>query len=208
MKWMTEMDDVLLNGFRVLTVPGLHGSGPDHWQSRWERLYPHFERVEQARWNEPVLDVWSARLGRVLRRSSRPTLLVAHSFGCLASVHRLSAGAANVVGALLVAPAHPGKFGVADVLADARLACPSIVVGSMNDPWMEGQCAAEWAQRWGSDFINLGCLGHINAESRLGNWPAGFSLLKQLADTASSFISVSQRAPAGSQEPVIAGRDS
>jgi len=37
-----------LNQFRVLVAPGLHNSGPDHWQSRWQRLYPRFERVEQA----------------------------------------------------------------------------------------------------------------------------------------------------------------
>lgn len=182
------MDVGPLAAFRVLIVPGLHGSGPDHWQTRWQRLHPEFERVEQVRWDVPDLEVWSAQLGRVLRQSCRPTLLVAHSFGCLTSVHRICAGAENVVGALLVAPADPYKFGVTGALEDATVTCPSIVVGSMNDPWMTGQSAAEWAQRWGSDFINLGPFGHINAESDLQDWPVGFLLLQRLAILAASFI--------------------
>ncbi|MEB0164938.1 alpha/beta hydrolase, partial [Glaciimonas sp. CA11.2] len=36
-----------LSDFWVLIVPGLNNSGPQHWQSRWERLYPAFERIEQ-----------------------------------------------------------------------------------------------------------------------------------------------------------------
>jgi hypothetical protein len=36
--------------FRVLIAPGLHNSGPDHWQSRWQRLFPAFERVQQDDW--------------------------------------------------------------------------------------------------------------------------------------------------------------
>ena len=49
--------------YRVLIVPGLHNSGPEHWQSRWQRLYPQFERVEQDDWNLPDLAAWSARTG-------------------------------------------------------------------------------------------------------------------------------------------------
>ena len=29
----------------ILTVPGLYGSGPDHWQSRWERTLRQCLRV-------------------------------------------------------------------------------------------------------------------------------------------------------------------
>ena len=48
--------------FRVLIAPGLHNSGPDHWQSRWQRLFPAFERVQQDDWDVPDLARWSARL--------------------------------------------------------------------------------------------------------------------------------------------------
>lgn len=79
-----------LNQFRVLVAPGLHNSGPDHWQSRWQRLYPRFERVEQKRWSDPVLLRWADRLDEVLDQDRRPTLIVAHSFGCLTTALSLS----------------------------------------------------------------------------------------------------------------------
>lgn len=171
-------------GPRVLIVPGLNNSGPGHWQTRWQSLYPAFERVEQARWDAPELDGWSQRLGQVLRGDDRPTLIVAHSFGCLATVHRASSGAANLIGALLVAPADPDKFGASDLLRGASLPCPSIVIGSADDPWMTMPRAAYWAKTWGSEFVNAGAAGHINAESDLGYWKFGLSQLQRLASAA------------------------
>jgi hypothetical protein len=38
-----------------------------------------------------------------------------------------------------------------------------------------------WAGRWGSEFVNVGALGHINADSGLGDWRLGLSLLRRLA---------------------------
>lgn len=167
---------------RVLVVPGLHGSGEGHWQTRWESLQPHFERVEQHAWDVPDLDTWADNLDHALRRSMRPTLIVAHSFGCLTTVARSGHGAHPIVGALLVAPADPDKFGVAQRLAGIRLEYPSLFVGSENDPWMHSERGTLWAQRWGSRFINAGPLGHINADSRLGNWEQGWRWLQSLAD--------------------------
>jgi hypothetical protein len=45
-----------LSDFRILVAPGLHGSGEGHWQTRWETLYPWFERIEQWHWDQPDLD--------------------------------------------------------------------------------------------------------------------------------------------------------
>lgn len=171
-----------LSDFRVLIVPGLNDSGPDHWQTRWQRLHPSFERVEQARWDRPDLSAWSERLVHVLRRSSRPTLIVAHSFGCLATMHAAGVGDCRIAGALLAAPADPDKFGVAHLLQHATLSCPAIVVGSANDPWMASDRTAYWAGRWNCAFVNAGALGHINAESELGGWPFGLSRLQHLID--------------------------
>jgi predicted alpha/beta hydrolase family esterase len=165
---------------RTLIVPGLNNSDPDHWQSRWQSLYPHFERVEQAHWDDPDLAVWSEQLHRVLRSDDRPTVIVAHSFGCLTTVHRAHVGAPNLIGALLVAPADPKKFGVENVLQDSYLDCPSIVIGSTDDPWLSFERAVYWACKWGSDFVNAGALGHINADSDLGNWKFGLLQLQRL----------------------------
>jgi predicted alpha/beta hydrolase family esterase len=174
----------VLSKFRVLVAPGLHGSGPEHWQSRWQRLYPSFERVEQDHWDQPDLAGWSARVSRVRQRDRRPALIVAHSFGTLATVHSVARDPAHVAGVLLVAPADPDKFGVAAQLPVTRLPCPSILLASSNDPWMTAGHAALWAGRWGSEYINLGALGHINAESGLGDWLVGQRLLQKLAEQA------------------------
>jgi uncharacterized protein len=171
-------------GFRVLVVPGLHGSGPTHWQSRWQRLYPAFKRVEQQHWDQPDLPIWSQRLQEVLQQQPvQPSLIVAHSFGCLVTAHCAIAahgGAFKIAGALLVAPADPIKFNVVEGVQQA-LPFPSVVVASSNDPWMRAARAVHWAQVWGSEFVEAGALGHINAESGLGDWPAGQDLLRQLA---------------------------
>jgi len=170
--------------FRVLVAPGLHDSGPEHWQSRWQRQYPAFERVRQDDWSDPVLPIWSARVDDVRRRDSRPTLIVAHSFGCLASVHSVAAAPAGIAGLLLVAPADPDKFGVAALLPHGPLPVPSILIASTNDPWMPLERARQWARRWGSTLIDAGALGHINAESGLGDWIFGQQQLQILVERA------------------------
>jgi predicted alpha/beta hydrolase family esterase len=174
-------DDVLAD-YRVLVVPGLNNSGPGHWQSRWQTAYPAFARVEQDDWDAPELSLWAARLDRVRVQERRPTLLVAHSFGCLTSVLSTARDAADIAGLLLVAPADPDKFGVAGALPHIALPCPSIVIASNNDPWISAAAAALWARRWGSEFSEVGPLGHINSESGLGDWAFGLAQLRALAE--------------------------
>jgi len=175
-----------LSSFRVLVAPGLYNSGPLHWQSRWQCLYPAFERVEQEKWDAPVLEVWSQRLQHQLRQSEQPTLVIAHSFGCLTTVHAALTDIPNLAGALLVAPADPDKFDVSQAVR-GQLPVPAIVVGSLNDPWMESGRARQWAQTWGADYVDAGALGHINAESNLGDWLYGQSLLQRLVQQTSLF---------------------
>lgn len=171
--------------FRVLIAPGLHNSGPEHWQSRWQRRFPAFARVEQDDWAAPDLERWSARVDQTRRAGNgdrRPLLIVAHSFGSLATVHSVARDPSGVAGVLLVAPADPDKFDVAARLPKQALPVPSIMIGSTNDPWMAAPRAALWAERWHSHFINGGPLGHINAESGLGDWPRGLETLYLLID--------------------------
>ena len=69
---------------RILILPGWQNSGPDHWQSRWERVHG-YRRVEQSDWMCPLRGDWIARLEEVLLESDVPAVLVAHSLGCLQS---------------------------------------------------------------------------------------------------------------------------
>ncbi|MGI8570047.1 MAG: alpha/beta hydrolase [Methylocella sp.] len=48
----------------ILVIPGLGGSGPDHWQSRLEAKIPTARRVVQADWEHPALDAWRVAPGR------------------------------------------------------------------------------------------------------------------------------------------------
>ena len=51
---------------KILLVPGLHNSGPDHWQSRWHQYFPHWQRMVGLPWDKPDLTVWSAKLASKL----------------------------------------------------------------------------------------------------------------------------------------------
>lgn len=168
----------------VIIVPGLHNSGPDHWQTRWQRCHPEFDRIEQDNWDRPDLAAWSARLDAVRARDPRPALFIAHSFGCLTAVHSIARDPEGVAGALLVAPADPEKFGVSNILSTTPLPCATLMIGSSNDPWMRADQAARWARAWGSELVEAGALGHINAESGLGEWAFGQACLQRLFDLA------------------------
>ncbi|MDB5970326.1 MAG: hypothetical protein JWQ90_2776 [Hydrocarboniphaga sp.] len=169
-------------GVRVLMAPGLFGSGPDHWQSAWQRQHPRFTRVEQDDWTWPNLERWSRKVVETAITANEPVVIVAHSFGCLATV-RASVFQSNLIaGALLVAPADPARFRVEDKLPQHTIDFPTTVVASTNDPWMPFEKAQAWADRWGSDFVRLDAAGHINTKSGYSEWPLGLQLLEQLCE--------------------------
>jgi predicted alpha/beta hydrolase family esterase len=158
---------------RVLIVPGLHDSGPAHWQSWLEAQEPEARRVVQRDWQAAELDRWAARVGSVLERAGDgPWIAVAHSFGCLALARHLELVPDSPVrAALFVAPADPDRFGIAGLLPQQRLALPSTLIASDNDPWMSAAESRRWAQRWGSTWLTLGDAGHINADAGFGPLP-------------------------------------
>jgi uncharacterized protein len=170
----------------VLVLPGFHGSGPRHWQSRWEARWPELVRVEQERWDHPRLGDWAATLEREVR-AHRRVILVAHSLACALVAHWSRCGAADrVAAALLVAPADVDRPGRSPELASfapmplVRLPFPSWVVASANDPHATLDRARRFAEAWGARFLDAGASGHINVESGHGEWPEGAWLLEQL----------------------------
>jgi uncharacterized protein len=166
---------------RLLVLPGLHGSGPAHWQTWLEAHFRSAVRVEQGDWERADLDRWARSIATtVARHPGTRWVAVAHSFGCLALAHFLGQGGQGVHAALLVAPADPEKFNVDERLPQTRLGIPSVLVGSESDPWMQIDCARQWARRWGSQFINLGDVGHINVDSGFGPLPQAKTLTELL----------------------------
>lgn len=172
---------------RVLILPGWQNSGPEHWQSRWEAQHG-FERVQQADWDLPLRGDWMMQLEQALLADPQPSVLVAHSLGCqlVASWAAHSKNTANVRGALLVAPpdtAHPDtppQLVSWRAISRQPLPFPSHLLYSTNDPFCESNRALAMARDWGSQAQSLGESGHINADSGLGDWPAGIELVRQL----------------------------
>lgn len=178
----------------ILIVPGYRGSGPAHWQTWMQQQRPTARRVAGIDWEQPVLARWAAAVRDDIDAACNEFIwLVAHSFGCLASVVAAADRGSRVGGLLLVAPANPQRFGplgllesgarhptLCEVLPTTPLPVASVLVASRNDPWMEFDLAARWARCWGSDLVDLGEVGHINAESGHGPWPLGLDMLDSL----------------------------
>lgn len=164
----------------ILIVPGLRNSGPTHWQSWFEQQLPNTRRVEQTNWEKTCLSDWAARVRDAIDAAGEPVWIVAHSFGCLASVTAAFVRQEKIRGALLVAPADPQRFDEPAALLEERLTFPSLVVASSNDPWVKESIARQWASIWGSDFLSIGDVGHINVDSGHGPWPEGLALFEKL----------------------------
>lgn len=178
----------------VLTVPGLNSSGPTHWQSLWEEGRDDCARVELGMWSRPHRNTWVAKLSHAIAAARRPVILCAHSLGCLTVAWwALLEGQRHdgpVAGALLVAPPDCDRRRLPQPLVQFQpvprmvLPFPSIVVASRNDPYAGIGFARDLAADWGSGFVDVGMLGHINAASDIGNWPFGEGLLDLLVANA------------------------
>ncbi|UDF31719.1 UNVERIFIED_ORG: alpha/beta hydrolase (plasmid) [Roseateles sp. XES5] len=174
----------------TLILPGLNGSPEAHWQRHWARDNPESRVVEQHDWTCPEREDWLAALERQVDMLGRGVWLVGHSLGCvLAARFAESRLATRIRGALLVAPCdldatevlHPCaiKFGA---MPQKRLPFPSLIVGSLNDPYMPVDRLQRTAQAWGSDLIDIGNAGHINIASGFGRWSAGYDFLELLKE--------------------------
>ena len=178
----------------VLILPGWLNSGPDHWQSRWERSHG-YQRVEQHDWQRPLRGDWIARLEDVLLSCSEPAVLVAHSLGCL-TVAAWAAHSKNlhlVKAALLVAPPDTEREDIGQMLPGwkidtreqplQRLPFATVVFASSNDPFCSIDKARRFASAWHATLIEIGERGHINADSSLGDWPQAHAELQRLMAT-------------------------
>ncbi|HVX95062.1 MAG TPA: alpha/beta hydrolase [Polyangia bacterium] len=173
---------------RILVLPGLGGSGPGHWQTRWEACEPSCARVEQRDWDRPNLAEWLRAADEAIAAAGGPVVLVAHSLACSLVAHGARRPAwAPVVGALLVAPADvdspahtPDETRGFAPIPTEPLPFPATVVSSRNDPYVSFERARELAGRWRAQFVDAGSVGHINADSGLGEWMEGRRLLGAL----------------------------
>lgn len=172
---------------KYFIIPGLGNSGPDHWQTWFEQSGGSFQRIWQSEWDAPRCEDWISRIDQALADEDlQQVVLIGHSLGVMTIVQWAHTYRKVIKGAFLVAPSDPEApqytfpaSGYTPVPLQ-KLAFPSMVVASTNDPWVSIERARFFAGHWGSEFVNLGDAGHINADSGHTQWQEGLTLLHRL----------------------------
>ncbi|WP_374006924.1 RBBP9/YdeN family alpha/beta hydrolase [Leifsonia sp. LS-T14] len=166
---------------RTILLPGIGGSDERHWQTLWERGRSDIRRIAPASWDAPDFADWSDALDRAA--GDRPSLLVAHSLGCLLAVRWAHRNPQRVAGLFLVAapdpaaevfPAQAESFAAG---LDVRLERPGLLVTSDDDPYCSPRQSAVFAETWRIPRVSVGPHGHLNSASVLGDWGEGRNLL-------------------------------
>ena len=91
----------------VLVLPGFGNSGPQHWQTLWERQHSDWQRVNLGEWEGPACDDWVRALDGAVQACPSPPVLVAHSLACLLVAHWVHRSSRVPKGAFLVAVPDP-----------------------------------------------------------------------------------------------------
>nr|BFE73419.1 alpha/beta hydrolase [Actinoplanes digitatis] len=181
-------------GTVIITVPGLRGPVPDHWQTRLAAALPNVRPVPPLGRENPSLDERVAALQETIEATAGPVVIVAHSAGVITTVH-WAAGrtAGRVRGALLATPPDlsrplPAEYPSLSALASLGwlpiprqpLPFPSIVAASADDALGDPALVRSLADAWGSEYRELGAVGHLNPASGYGDWPGAEPLIKEL----------------------------
>jgi predicted alpha/beta hydrolase family esterase len=180
--------EILMTNY--LIVPGLGNSGPNHWQTYFETTGNNFKRIIQQEWDAPICQDWVRTIDKTVTNYDPTTvILIGHSMGCTTVAHWATQYKKKINGALLVAPSDveaqqysfPAK-GFAPIPKE-KIDFKTIVVASEDDQWVSLARAKYFADNWGSEFINIGKAGHINAASGHYEWKEGLNILKRLTDS-------------------------
>jgi uncharacterized protein len=168
-------------------IPGLGNSGPEHWQTFFEKSSDNFQRINQQEWDAPACNDWVTTIDNAISGYDPATvILIGHSLGCTTIAHWAAQSNKIIKGALLVSPSdietpvYTFPATGFDPIPKTKINFPTIVVASTDDPWVSIERAKYFADQWGSKFVNIGNAGHINAESGHGPWHRGLEILQQL----------------------------
>jgi predicted alpha/beta hydrolase family esterase len=171
---------------KIFTIPGLYGSGKQHWQTRWEDLYG-YTRINQNEWNDPLYDQWHENLFKVLRTNgSESVVLIAHSLGC-----HLVAKSYPIIkkwtrGIFFVAPPNLDSEALRKDLSSFKSAksegfeCVAWLIYSEDDPFASVPYSKSMGDTLRMKTFTVGKRGHINSDSNIGNWDEGSLLFNQM----------------------------
>ncbi|PZF59569.1 serine hydrolase family protein [Curtobacterium sp. MCSS17_008] len=167
-----------------VVVPGIWGSDPEHWQSRWQDTRGAAAvRIAPTSWSEPEPGDWDRAISDAVAACGRPPVLVAHSLGVLAAAHWLAAhDGSSVVAAFLVAPPDPDAPAFPEAARGFRapsrpVASPTALVVSDDDPYCSVDRAEHFATVLGARTLRVGARQHVNVASGVGAWDEGRRLL-------------------------------
>lgn len=179
----------------ILIVPGLREHVPDHWQTLLVAKLPRVRSVAPLEHDKLSCAARVDAIDRALAAIEGPVIIVAHSAGVMMVAHWAALRATREIrGALLAAPADvetpmPPGYPTVDALRQhgwlpiprATLPFPSIVAAGSNDPLSRLDRARDLAQAWGSRFVELGAVGHLNPASGYGEWPQAEEFIHELS---------------------------
>lgn len=185
----------------ILFVPGLRDHVEDHWQTHAARAMPGAVTVAPLAAGRLSRAGQVAALDAALRTIPGEVVIVAHSAGCLTTVHWALAPTRAIRAALLVTPAdietplptgypEPAALKEGGWLPIPRKALPfpALVVASRNDPLAAYDRVAGLAEVWGAALHDAGDVGHLNPAAGYGPWSGLSKLLDCLDDHARSTI--------------------
>lgn len=180
----------------VLIVPGLRDHVEAHWQTLLAAELPHARTVPPMGRTDLDCQARVLAIEAAMDSLAGPVVIVAHSGGCVMVAHwaAVTRHAAKVCGCLLATPPDfdrpmPEGYPTIDMLQAggwlpvlrARLPFRSLVAGSRNDPLGDFGRVKDLARDWGSEFVDLGEVGHLNPASGFGPWPQARALIDALA---------------------------
>ena len=179
----------------ILIVPGLREHVPNHWQTLLAAKLPRVRSVAPLEHDKLGCIARVDAIDRALASIQGPVIIVAHSAGAVMVAHWATLRATREVqGALLAAPADletpmPEGYPTTEALSNhgwlpiprATLPFPSIVAASSNDPLTRLERARDLAAAWGSRFVELGAVGHLNPASGYGEWPQAEAFIRELS---------------------------
>jgi predicted alpha/beta hydrolase family esterase len=186
----------------ILIVPGLRDAVAEHWQTLLAARLPRVRTVPPMGRADLDCAARVEAIDRELMAISGPVIIVAHSGGVIMLAHWAAWPKRTrrlVRGALLATPPDfeepmPAGYPTIDALRASGwlpvprqpLPFPSIVAASRNDPLGRIERVAGLAQAWGSRFVDLGEVGHLNPASGYGEWRQAEAFIRELASAGNN----------------------
>jgi predicted alpha/beta hydrolase family esterase len=181
----------------VLIVPGLRDHVAEHWQTLLAARLPRVRMVSPMGRNDLDCAKRIEAIDRALIGLHGRVILVAHSGGAIMVAHWAKRYRRRIQGALLATPPDfeepmPDGYPTMEALAAGGwlpvprdpLPFPSIVAASRNDPLGRFERVAELAQAWGSRFVDIGEVGHLNPVSGFGEWPQATEFIREISGSS------------------------